>query len=245
MSSAVGQRLRGSREKKGISIEEAAAFTKIQHTTLEAIEAGRIGQTLAPTYARIFVKKYADYLGLDGDAIAKEYGLTPEAAPAVSVETAPVPEKVPAAVTGWQWLLPGVIALIGLIAMGTIGRAVLGRMSRPVTAPVGIQRDGAPASAPAANASNKPLLVKPGRELQLTITAVSDVWMRVKSDGRVLFQNVLKKGAKESWTARDEFEIWTGNASGMRVTLNGRDLGAPGRGVIKNLKVTRRGVELP
>ena len=49
--------------------------------------------------------------------------------------------------------------------------------------------------------------------LDLEIKALDAVWVHVTCDGSVLFQGILKKGAAESWKAKETIEIWTGNAS--------------------------------
>ena len=81
--------------------------------------------------------------------------------------------------------------------------------------------------------------------MKLTIRTKADVWMQVKSDGTVIFQNVLPKGSQESWTAKEELELWTGNAGAMELILNGTPLGNPGIGVKKGIKVTRMGLAFP
>ena len=48
--------------------------------------------------------------------------------------------------------------------------------------------------------------------------------------------------AKETWQANDKVELWVGNAAALDLDLNGRPLGSPGRGVIKNILVTHEGL---
>ena len=69
MSLSLGERLKSAREAKRISLEDACRITKIQRRVLQAIEAGRVEEILDPTYAKIFVKKYASFLGIDGSAL--------------------------------------------------------------------------------------------------------------------------------------------------------------------------------
>lgn len=81
-----------------------------------------------------------------------------------------------------------------------------------------------------------------GEKLRLTITATDDVWIQLKVDGKIIFQNVLKKGSSEQWMADNDFTIWTGRAQAMQLNLNGNDLGTPGEGVKKDIIVTREGI---
>lgn len=59
-----GQLLRQTRLKKNLSLEEIAQGTKIQQIFLEAIEEGEYAKLPSPSYAKGFVKNYAEYLGL-------------------------------------------------------------------------------------------------------------------------------------------------------------------------------------
>lgn len=80
--------------------------------------------------------------------------------------------------------------------------------------------------------------------LHLKIKAADSVWLRVTCDGKVLFQSILKRGATETWSADEQFELWTGNASSMELSLNNFDIGSPGKGVTKKMLIGREGVRI-
>ncbi|NQT89807.1 MAG: DUF4115 domain-containing protein [Candidatus Omnitrophica bacterium] len=82
-----------------------------------------------------------------------------------------------------------------------------------------------------------------GETLKLTIGVTEDVWIQLQVDGRIIFQNAIKKDSSETWEAQKEFKIWTGNGIATHLTLNGRELGSLGRGVKKDLVVTRKGLK--
>lgn len=63
----LGQLLRQTREKKGLSIEQAAEQTFILKRHLQALEADDFEQLPQPTFARGFVISYARFLGLDSN----------------------------------------------------------------------------------------------------------------------------------------------------------------------------------
>ena len=81
-------------------------------------------------------------------------------------------------------------------------------------------------------------------KLTLKIKAVENVWIRIKSDGKVLFESTLKKNRIETWYAQDNIEIWSGNTSLMKLTLNTYDLGVISKGVVKTLLIDREGVRI-
>ncbi len=91
-------------------------------------------------------------------------------------------------------------------------------------------------------AEPKPLIAE-GEKLELTIKTTDEVWIELKSDNKIVFKNVLKKDAEETWQADENFELWTGNAAHMNLTLNGHDIGSPGAGVVKGYIIDSKSVK--
>jgi len=89
----------------------------------------------------------------------------------------------------------------------------------------------------------KVISIPQGEKLKLSIAASEDVWTELKVDGKVIFSGVIKKGSLETWEADNQFTLWTGNASVIKLGLNGNDLGSPGRGVIKDIVINRQGIK--
>jgi cytoskeletal protein RodZ len=87
------------------------------------------------------------------------------------------------------------------------------------------------------------LSIPDSEKLKLSISVTEDVWCQLKVDGRLIFSGVLKKGSSETWQADKDFSIWSGRAQAMQLTLNGNDLGSPGRGVMKDIVITRQGIK--
>ncbi|MEI6072690.1 MAG: helix-turn-helix transcriptional regulator [Verrucomicrobiae bacterium] len=65
----IGARLGAARAKAGIPIEKAAADTRIRVERLREIEADDFSGFSHPTYVRLFLLDYAEYLGLPQDEI--------------------------------------------------------------------------------------------------------------------------------------------------------------------------------
>jgi cytoskeleton protein RodZ len=69
----LGQKLRDTRERLGITLEEVENATRIRTYHLAALERGDIDSLPSPVQVRGFLGNYADYLGLDSDEILLEY----------------------------------------------------------------------------------------------------------------------------------------------------------------------------
>jgi cytoskeletal protein RodZ len=88
---------------------------------------------------------------------------------------------------------------------------------------------------------------KPVTSIKLGIRAKEDCWIQLKADGRMIFQNILKKGRYESWKADKKIEFSLGNAGVVDLEVNGKlvsNLGRRGQ-VIKNIVITREGLTIP
>lgn len=246
MSGSVGERLKSAREAKNIPLEEACRVTKVQRRILEAIEGDRVEEILDPAYAKIFVKKYASYLGVDGSALLQEYliGHPMEMERPLTVQTEVTRGEAPGITQGQRprLLVPAVAGLVALVGVGFMGYLAVDLVST-----LRQQRSGRPAAdrtaGPVADPAARSLLVPLSKDLKLTVATSDRVWLQVKSDGSVIFQNVLPKGSRETWSAKRDLELWTGNAGAMQLSLNGKPLEGLGRGVKKGVKVTHSGLE--
>ena len=65
----LGELLRAQREKKGITLEQAAADTRIREKFLEALEAGDYQTLPGAVYTKGFLRNYAEYLDLDTETL--------------------------------------------------------------------------------------------------------------------------------------------------------------------------------
>lgn len=70
---SVGQILAQTRKDKGASLQQVSDFLNIRKGLLKALEEGRDDDLPGMVYAIGFIKGYADFLGLDGEALVKQY----------------------------------------------------------------------------------------------------------------------------------------------------------------------------
>ncbi|MDZ4401998.1 helix-turn-helix domain-containing protein [Prosthecobacter sp.] len=72
MPATFGQMLTAAREKRGLSIEDAAHETRIPAQRLRHLESGNFAAFGNMTYARSFIRQYSDFLGVDASAMLEE-----------------------------------------------------------------------------------------------------------------------------------------------------------------------------
>lgn len=94
----LGKKLKQARLEHGLSLEQLNERTKIQKHHLEAIETGDYSAIPRGFYVRAFIKRYAQAVGIDGDALLQEHRSElpedePEAAPAEHLTRRPEKKK--------------------------------------------------------------------------------------------------------------------------------------------------------
>ena len=234
--SNIGETLKQARQKKGLDIEEVCLETKISPRILEALEENRVKELIGFVYAKNFLKKYANFLGLNGEEIVREYaqGREPETDEARSLNVVMEKPK-PAKMNIVKNILIAslILILIGLIIYG-FAHLIKRFSGRSASKPGAVLLKPGPASSA--------FPVPKDEKLKLTITTTDKVWIQIKADGYVISQNILDKDSKETWQANKNFELWIGKPDAVKLELNGKTLNLPKDKKIKGLIVDRQGL---
>lgn len=69
----IGLKLKAKREENGVSLEEAASDLKMRVSQLESIEEGKQEEFKDVFSLKYFIRDYAKYLGLDGEAMLDSF----------------------------------------------------------------------------------------------------------------------------------------------------------------------------
>jgi hypothetical protein len=77
------------------------------------------------------------------------------------------------------------------------------------------------------------------------LTAAEPVWMSVRSDGKLLFSDVLEAHQTRVVDANATVLVLLGNAGGVDITLNGKSIGSVGpRGQVRTVQLTPGGFDI-
>lgn len=124
-----------------------------------------------------------------------------------------------------------VLAGVGTLVAITVAVVMLTRGTPPAPSPASAAVAGPSASSPAA----APAPAVPGRTggMQIEITTVRPVWVRVLADGQRTIERELKANERIPVHAVKTLAIRAGDAGALRVSIDGRDQGPLGKdGVI-------------
>jgi cytoskeleton protein RodZ len=107
-------------------------------------------------------------------------------------------------------------------------------------------QDTSQANTPVATQTFELVTLGPDVNVQVKITSNEHTFMRVIVDGKVQFDGRTDPGSDYPYQAKDQIEILVGNAAGLRVTYNGRDMGLMGNfGEVIDRVYTSKGVVTP
>lgn len=130
----LGEVLLLARQGKGIDLERAARDTKIRSRYLAALEAGDLGELPGTVYTKGFLRNYAQYLGLDPDAVIahykREYGSRASERVAVVVKTLRAPR---AGIILTRGLLAGIALTLVMVAFAGYVALQFLRFAQPPT----------------------------------------------------------------------------------------------------------------
>ncbi len=252
---ALGSELRAARERRELSLLEVERAIKIRAKFLEALEQGDAAALPSPVQARGFLRNYARFLQLDSDEyVARWEGALSggrhrrvRRAPQVVSETHRIPQPISAysLAVGQVGRRSLVGVLLLLISLGTLSSAAIIGAGLASSA----ERNGgalsailspAPTDLPAKPTLVPTLLVLPSPTplpnlnpaaasgesiVQITITART--WLRVTVDDAIVYEGMPAPQTVLRYRGR-RIALRAGNAAGVRVMLNGVDLGVLG-----------------
>lgn len=243
-----GENLRREREMRGVTLEEISASTKISVRFLKALEDEALDRIPGGIFTRSFVRAYAKYLGLDEDHVMAEYHLLVPAGIDNDIARIAKSHPMPAKDGSRAPLLAVLVAAV-LLGSGYL-LYLYTRASTEVPPPAPVVAPAVPAPAPSpqpepvtdasAAAALPPVPpVLSAQSLTLQVAATERSWVAVDADGKMVLQKVLGPGEFETLQAKDSFDVTTGNALGIVLTLNGETLKPLGRrGEVKAVHLT-------
>ena len=249
----LGDEFRAAREARHLSLSDVSEQIHIRSVYLQSIEDEDWSAIAAPVYVRGFLRTYARFLGLDPEASVEAYNEAIDQADRVAsgpLRVTPNSRNGPS-----LWLIVAALAAVILVvfvgysyyklqtgtgdtAQTTANPGVPGIATDPPSPGLGAATDAA-SPAPGASAlatagpddalatpEPSPSTTPPGRTLEVRLTQVS--WILVAVDGKPRLEGTFPAGTQKAFHGSSA-SIRTGNAGGVDVTVNGKDVGPMGK----------------
>lgn len=233
-----GGKLRLARERRGISLRQISATTKISIAALEALERNDISKLPGGIFSRSFVRSYAAEIGLDPDETVHEFLERFQSSPATAIPTPASASEAEATFDERQRLAAAVlkalliaVPLLVLILFFTMRVRTPATVSTaaplPASAATPAPKDrGTPS--PAAPQLPAPVATTgatrpPGTEsgMAIEIATTDDCWVKITTDGKVTVARLMHAGDKERQEVREKAVIHVGNAGAFAFFVNG------------------------
>ena len=220
---SVGLRLKEVRKSAGLTIEQLSARTRIPASVIEDLERDNFNTCGGPTYARGHIRTIARVCGV-GDTeilLAFESQTIPLSKSIRDLlnDTSATPATKERKPLSWK-ALSGVAA--GVFAFALVGVGILSSSNNSSTT----------ITSPSSSSSNQesPVAKKiDGVEVKLKgVNGLS--WVAVSdSTGTTLVSGRIRQGEERTYTDNQLLYVVIGNAGAINLTVNGEDLGVPGR----------------
>ena len=239
-----GEYLRSKRKDAGMTVDEISSITKIRTGYIESIENGDFSQFTSQHLLKGYIKLIAKTVRADEKKAVgllepelKENFKDRHVEDIVGNRFKEEKEK-----SDKFRKRVAVIVLIGFLAIALsyaavklynlVGSAHIsklfkfsGRKASPVLSPKisGLEKGGKVSAA----GSRQPAVL-PQYAVVLSGAVTEKTWVAVEIDGGDVQTSMLYPGYDETWKAKNILKIKIGNAAGIDLTYNGKDLGKPG-----------------
>ena len=224
----IGDELRAGREARHLSLSEVSEQLHIRSVYLEALEAENWALIGAPVYVRGFLRTYARYLGLEPEPAVRDFNETLSRVPAAAPERRVSPRSSRRGqASPWLW----VAALAAAILLGFVGyNYVELRASHRALALAEPLALGGPVPASSQVAAAPPAAARalsPAERRTLEVRLTKTTWLLVEIDGSKQLEGTFPPGTRKAFHGKLA-EIRTGNAGGVDLRVNGKELGTMG-----------------
>ncbi|WP_309237924.1 helix-turn-helix domain-containing protein [Streptomyces albidus (ex Kaewkla and Franco 2022)] len=253
---SVGQALQQARNDARLTIDEVSTSTRVRVPIVEAIEADDFSRCGGDVYARGHIRTLAREVGVDPDPLVAQYDAEhggrprPTAAPAALFEA----ERIRPERRRPNWTAAMVAAIV--VVVGFVGFTLVGGEDGG-TGPSAAEET--PSSKPSASESKptksadptptpedpKPsdsaIAAAPADKVTVQLTAEQNVWISAEDhNGRLVHEGVLQKGKSKTFTDDKRLNLVLGNAGGVKLYVNGKEVEDVGEdGQVQRVSYTR------
>ncbi len=237
-----GEILKKRREELGLGIKDVAALLRIKAEYLFSIEEDQFEQLPVAVYTIGYIRCYAAYLQVDPEPILAVYsGHLSFPQPTAVFPVSSSRKKVPLSHYLIALMVLLMIALAVFIATrqdypGTPAKAVtvpaqpVQAEKPPQVTPLQEPQPAIPQQAPqvlgAQNRSPEATALAPVHLME--IAAHELTWLQITFSSGATEEVLLGPGMVKTWTFPDTAVLKIGNAGGIKIGLDGRDMGTPG-----------------
>lgn len=224
----IGLCLQEFRQHKNLSREEISEQIHIPIRLIKAIENANLSELPEPVYTRELLRRYANYLGLNGDDYANHFNIERN-----NINKSKFTNKFEFNISRWR-LNPISLYIIYVFLMFVSVKTLANFLETSPLTTNYIPKNQTTQINVASNEQQKnnsstsviPVVEKKSAspkkpdKLMIGVTVQEECWVRITVDGKKEFEGILTKGEQHQWIAKQNLTIRAGNAGGLLVMFN-------------------------
>lgn len=215
----IAKTLSDRRAQRSLSLEKVTQAIKIRMQYLQAIERGEWSELPGEVYVRGFIRRYAQYLGLDGEKLIAPY-IKMNESPSSEKKEEPTQPGSESSRTQWIWVVLAGIFLIGLI------KVIKQESTTPAKPVVNSNATVAVKPPETAVAKKEEVPVAPKAPLaphELMVFSPFPLWLRVGTPEKS-FEGFVPQGSSWSWKGEGEFSVRLGHTKEVSLFFDGKPI---------------------
>jgi cytoskeleton protein RodZ len=232
----IGARLRAAREKRGLTVLQAAERLHLDAGIVQALEAENFTALGADVYVRGHLRRYAEAVGESPAQLQQLYADSPQV---LRPDLTRIPRGQPEKSSTWL-LLPAVLLVVGFATAGLLWWLLTlpGEKAHALPAaptPAAAAADAAPgteqpafpaptgSSAAPASASPAGTSTGTGPQARLDLSFSGASWVEIADvQGHRLLHGLIEAGSARTLTGSAPFLVVLGNAPAVTLRVNGQ-----------------------
>lgn len=264
---SLGDYLRREREYRHISLEEITRRTKIREEILTGLEEDRLDSNLSPVFIKGFLRAYAKYVGLNPDDLVLRYETSVREEKELRAKKT-TGETSGRWIVRYLVLPISILLILGILLFFVLHRpdvieqgtesqhheeSTTGSIPPSLSESLIPDEDLDSASPPSFDQQDtfvgpplplpSPPVDPPRPEtpsgVQLQLIATEDTWLRIRIDEKPPTEILLRQGETISRRGDWNIEMTVGNAGGLEILHNGKNLGHLGEsGKVLHLSIS-------
>ncbi len=230
----VGRYLQQQRQAQSLSVDAVAEKTRIRSGLIMALESGQVEALPEPVYLRGFAKRYGDFLGLDGGAIADRIPIPGPVRHSSMAKPTPRPTQ-----EGEPWFANPFLQGKVLVVAGTLGLLlgiVYGLRHWPDLKPTQTSTQVSPSPTPSALPTVVPTSTPVPDQMTFELSLTGNSWLDVTVDGQSVLYEMQGSGYRQTWTVKEELVLVAGQSSAVEISINGKARQPFGEGGLKEAR---------
>ena len=246
----IGSMLREKRQEKGLSIIDISDMLCIRKSLVQALEDGNTALLPHEVYIRGYLKKYAHILDISEETLGLESRVEEEA---VQPENAANKRAIhgPRHIARRAMVIPLIFVLIiaffvlnqiykeRSVARSTSDQIAQSNSVATKQASANVRQPSAANTAAQPGTSGEPQGLPVPDIKKLMITCSDRTWVSVVIDDNEKKEFMLNSEEMIVLNAKDNFDVLIGNAAGVKMNLNGKEVDFTGKsGEVKRVKIS-------